>query len=365
MVKSESADHHVSSLEQRLRRLEHTQVVIKQAIVQQTADATAALWRRRMELGALVGGLVVALCSLLVSIWTVRESRRQSSESLAAAHAQTEYASVQTMLLQRQLEAQREHDYLERREALVATLYNRRDSCDQLDRDSVQRCPLVADLRTREHALGVLLRMERQRHAPDLRLLDLDLCGARLKSIDLHGADLTEAKFDDADLEGANLADATLNGASLRRTFLQHGNLARAKLMHAHLEGVWLNHARLEYTSFFGARLRNAQLNGAEISGAVLAATDLQNANLMYSTFDRSTLRDANLRGANLRGAHLQLATLDDAILIDALFGATDFPNGFDPFGRQMIPLPSFTEVFDAATQACGYTGSMDICDIE
>ena len=120
-----------------------------------------------------------------------------------------------------------------------------------------------------------------------VKLVAVDLRGARMRNANLGGADLRGAKLGGADIAYANLVGAKLLGAEFSQTAL------------------------------VGANMRNADLAGADLTGANLAYAILQGADLSNAKFNDADLSDADLQGATMKNTTLTGAKLDQAIWLD------------------------------------------------
>ncbi|WP_327393905.1 pentapeptide repeat-containing protein [Streptomyces phaeochromogenes] len=129
---------------------------------------------------------------------------------------------------------------------------------------------------------------------------------------DLSDAVLTGAKLRGAKLLHANLSGASLSGVELSGADLQSADLSEASLPSANLSGADLAGVDLTRANLLGAKLTRVNLSSADLTGAALVATDLSEAILADAD-----LRGANMSGADLTGADLQGTDLTDTILAD------------------------------------------------
>jgi uncharacterized protein YjbI with pentapeptide repeats len=240
------------------------------ARTQQTADRPTQHERSYGETMLKVLELIAVFGGVGVGIWTIREAKHQYIETHSATMKQLELAREQNDKLQVQIDAQREQDYIARRADLLATLYDRKENCEAIERASAS-CPHKASRRSREEALRAFAAIEHARTPPALSLRALVLPDASLAGLDLRDADLTGAELDHSDLEAVLLQRANLRGASLVRTNLHRANLDQANL------------------------------DGADLASASLASASLRHAELTTTHFDDTDLEHADLTGAHMR----------------------------------------------------------------
>lgn len=182
---------------------------------------------------------------------------------------------------------QNEQDYIARRAELFATLFDRKESCTDDEKDDKKRCPVKADLRTREEALKAFASIEHNRDTPKLSLAFVDVARANLIGVvlwqaDLWWADFSNAQVIDADLTLANLREANLRGTNLTQTSLRCTDLRGIRFHGTDLTRADLSDAAINFADFTLANLSGAILIRANLSGA-----DLRNAyNLTQSQLD-------------------------------------------------------------------------------
>ena len=156
---------------------------------------------------------------------------------------------------------------------------------------------------------------------PDKPAVVLSLRGRNLRGAVLIGSDLHGVDFLGADLNDARLDYAKLTGANFRCAFPPGENASPGQASNSDSLIKWGDDecTWLRGTSFFSAKLENANFEKAHMQGAMLAQATLQGASLNQAHLQAAVLLDAQLQGANLDGA-----LLHDAILNGANFtGAT------------------------------------------
>ncbi|MFJ4836206.1 pentapeptide repeat-containing protein [Streptomyces sp. NPDC088747] len=341
-------------------------------------------WARRIELGAVVLGVLFSTVVSAAAIWY---SNNQVDEQLKISS--------------RELGIAQEGQITDRYTRAVENLGD--DSLDvrlggiyalqRIMEDSVRDHPTVADVLAtfvRTHATKPPLKGKEVR--PDVHAalkvisfrdqtrdgtFSLDLAGAVLPLVNLRPqfsgdpvppsteaqlsrANLYKAILSGADLSAADLSRATLDEAKLSNADMRDANLSGASLFEADLVLASLDRALLQEAVMLGANLRGADLHGADLSRADLRGTeftsaDLVGANLTDVSLRGADLTDADLRGAKFDGADLQGANLTDAFvdkadLLQANLGeATTLPTHLakDPdiqariAMRVSVPLPS------------------------
>ncbi|OEJ23141.1 hypothetical protein AR457_37895 [Streptomyces agglomeratus] len=154
-----------------------------------------------------------------------------------------------------------------------------------------------------------------------------NLSGANLSGADLSGADLSNAKLSGANLDGTDLSGADLSGAFLRRTALPGADLDGAFLDGADLDGAFLDGADLTGADLTFTRLR-ANLTDANLTDAKLIRANLTGAKLIRANLSGADLTDAKLTDAKLHGANLSTANLNGVDLTRAnLYWDTKLPS--------------------------------------
>ena len=116
-----------------------------------------------------------------------------------------------------------------------------------------------------------------------------------------------------ADLRRIRLVGVNLAGAKLYRAHLQHANLSRVNLEGALLVDADLEEAGLGYSTLKGANLKHADLTGAHLRQANLAGAILEFANLCGARLFRNDLRGATLVGARMDSATVLAGASFDA----------------------------------------------------
>lgn len=304
-------------------------------------------------------GLGVAVLGLLAALWAneilVQQNEKFDRQN-KLVEEQNQHFREQNKTLQEQIEMQSEQDYVARRAALLATLYDRKETCSDSEKIRYKRtnfacylggvdcgsvrvsvlCPARADTRAREEALRAFVQIERRRsplplatlpnegpEPPRLSLRKLDQANAHLEGIDLAYADLRLADLRQAILNDARLHDARLAGAYLEEAQLMRADLAGADLEYAGLRDAILVGARLQQGWLKHADLRGANVGGANLGGAILKFADLQGASLPRAYLRGTDLEDANLGAANRFAAYLEGANLSGADLSHARLEAS------------------------------------------
>lgn len=299
---------------------------------------------------------------VLIAWKTLTEMHAQTNHSfqaIAEARVQNQKLQAQNDALQVQIALQKEQDYIARRAELFATLYDRKETCDQSERDRSRQCPLKAALRSRQEALKAFVRIEGEREAPDRSLADVDapevdlgsadLSHANLEYADLRGARLTHANLTGSNLQNANLAGADLTGADLAGARLGAASLSGAKLLEAQLEHAQLKGANLRYAIVTGARLAEADLESADLRDAYVDHAHLAGAVLRRTDFCGATLDGADLETADLTDADLHQSSLRNAKLTGALLCGADLRETTGLLGAQLERA-----VADSSTRTSG-----------
>jgi hypothetical protein len=116
-----------------------------------------------------------------------------------------------------------------------------------------------------------------------------------------------------ADLRRIRLVGVNLAGAKLYRAYLQHANLSRVNLEGALLVDADLEEVGLGYSTLKGANLKHADLTGAHLRQANLAGANLEFANLCGARLFRNDLRGATLVGARMDSATVLAGASFDA----------------------------------------------------
>jgi uncharacterized protein YjbI with pentapeptide repeats len=202
---------------------------------------------------------------------------------------------------------------------------------------------LLLDKKLRESEMDSEVRaVARARTLTVLRRLDGERKGALLQF--LYEADLIGKNKIVINLAKADLSKAYLSGACLGGAYLSKANLSGAILSEADLSGADLSKTILSGAFMMGANLSNADLKRVNLSGANLISADLKGAYLKVAYLSYASLMGADLSGADLSTAMLSEADLSNAILSkakytknDKLFGATIWPEGFDPVAAGAI----------------------------
>ena len=163
--------------------------------------------------------------------------------------------ATELKLLSEQNDLARAQFYAAHRASLISTLYDRKEMCHDMERGTDGRCPVSADIRSREAALISLIDIERSRQgsAASICLDRLDLRNARIVARDLRNVQLRQAF----------LGGATFNGSNLRRADLSGANLLRANLRNADLTDAIFRGANFLEVSMDGANLTGADFRGA------------------------------------------------------------------------------------------------------
>ncbi|MEV6758477.1 pentapeptide repeat-containing protein [Streptomyces sp. NPDC051214] len=279
-------------------------------------------WARRIELGAVVFGVLLSTVVSAAAIWY---SNDQVNEQLKISS--------------RELGIAQEGQITDRYTKAVENLGD--DSLDvrlggiyalqRIMEDSVRDHPTIADVLVtfvRTHATK--LPAKGKKVSPDVHAalkviafrdetrdgtFRLDLGGACLPGEELGplisagaiesrtAAQLANADLNRTDLSDSNLSSADLAGASLFKT-----KLSRARLPQANLASA----------VFFEADLRGADLHGAKMMRATIHRSDARNIDLREASLRDADLSGVNLSGANLRGADLTGTDLHNADLTGA-----------------------------------------------
>ena len=321
--------------------------------MRRAASCKAIIWRLfAPSTAAAVGGsaaVVISGFGLWIA-WRANELLDQQNAKFDHQNAlvarQNKYFQDQNAKLQEQISMQANQEYIARRAALFATLYDRKETCnmDEVQKDILcsggvlatipikceasgkTRCPPKAAVRSREEALRAFTQMERGREplptmstvqgapeVPRLSLSRIDLAGANLNNAHLQGANL-----DGAHLEGARLYGAHLEGARLYGAHLDKATLDKAHLQDADLRGAHLRNAHVVAGNLQGADLRDAHLENVNLGAANLRHVQLHSAHLEGANLNGARLQGADLRSAHLEGANLNAAGLEGANLIGA-----------------------------------------------
>ena len=179
----------------------------------------------------------------------LREMQREFDVGYRATMAELSVAAEQNRLT-------RDQFHIAYRATLVGTLYNRKETCHEMERGTDGRCPVLADIHSREVALMSLIDIERARkgHTANVCLDQVDLRNARLATKDLRYVQLRHAFLGGANLKSSNLSEADLSGANLFQANLRTTNLTDAILRGADFLGT-----SLEGTNLAGADLRGAK----------------------------------------------------------------------------------------------------------
>lgn len=162
---------------------------------------------------------------------------------------------------------------------------------------------------------------------------------ASFKGTDLQNAELRNIRFHNTTFENANLSYADLSGSMI-------GKLSGAKLTATKLKNItcWAG-------DFSNLDMSKADLSGSKFNGCNFENTNLSNSRVENVGFGWEQTKPSNFKGANLKGTDLE-----NTGLVYALYDCrTQFPEGFDPIERFMIPVwdncegeapkPDFSEV--------------------
>jgi Pentapeptide repeats (8 copies)/NACHT domain len=149
-------------------------------------------------------------------------------------------------------------------------------------------------------------------HAPDSKMIRLNLSQANL----------SQANLCRADLRGTNLSYANLFETDLKGANLHKADLDRAELLGANLSEANLSEANLSEVDFFEVNLSKANLSKAKLRGVSFFKANLSGTDLSGTNLKGLDLRDINLHDTNLFGADLHNATYNKL---------TTWPKGFDP----------------------------------
>jgi Pentapeptide repeats (9 copies) len=303
----------------------------------------------------------VEFCALLAGSAVLYETHEQSKIATGALQE----ARRQNEAVQRQIQLQEEQDYATRRAELYTTLYDRRESCDGVERDQRGRCPIKASPKAREEAVKALVRLERNvvkcthscpgtQNVPNVEAEWLGppakedgwicfhacsraerIAHARigLAELDMRDTDLTDVDFQHAVLDRALFNGARLVGANFRAAELRWAQFDRADLSDARFDGAAMIGAQLH-----GVRASDTSFNNAIMCFARFSEPYADKLTLLAATFYSTTLVGAefgksivfgSFEAADLRGAFLGGASFTGSFH-GALYSAeTQFPKGF------------------------------------
>lgn len=201
------------------------------------------------------------------------ESQKDAESQLALLRQQLFKAEIefqinqkltveQIALAREQNHSTQEQFYRAYRASLYSTIYDRKENCHERERGDDGRCPVLADIRSREEALKALVSIESE--SDSVSLADVDLRTAHLQGVDLSNAQLPRAFLAGVDLRGAVLRGADMADAIFLQANLSTADLRDASLCGADLSGASLQSADLRGVDFTGAKnLTRKQIEGA------------------------------------------------------------------------------------------------------
>lgn len=147
-----------------------------------------------------------------------------------------------------------------------------------------------------------------------------EFAGANWDGIQLQGSMLMRTNLNSARLRQANFHRAWLREAKLSGADLTQAKLTKVKATFADFRGAILTRADLVRADFNSANLRNADLCGVFAHRTSFYAAKLANANFREANLTENEFRTADLAGADFTGANLAAAILTGAVLRNAVF---------------------------------------------
>ncbi|MEU4618272.1 pentapeptide repeat-containing protein [Streptomyces umbrinus] len=317
-------------------------------------------WARRVELGAVVLGVLLSSLIAGAGIWYSNNQVSQGMRIAQEGQITDRYTKAVENLgddavdvrlggiyaLQRIMEdSPRDHSTI----ANVLGAYLRTHAVkplkkgDSASADAIAAATVLANRDVSRDFLFVFdlsntrlpgLEIKPRMHQMSKVVFGAQLRGAILSGVDWNGAQLRSADLREVFLEKANMSHVNFVGAQLEGAHLADSNLSHAKFNVAHLKGADLAKSDLRDADLGGAKLVNATLAmtnlasvslfRADLTDAYLGGSNLADANLEGANLTRARMVGANLKNANLRNANLSKAVLYEADLRGAKVAVAD-----------------------------------------